>query len=56
MSKEIPCAYCGVKKPWPDDFPDIGFAKCIECIQAEEELKKLRWGNQLLAIFRRIFT
>lgn len=27
------CAYCGVTKSYPSNFPIPGHAKCIECIE-----------------------
>ncbi|MCK4783332.1 MAG: hypothetical protein KAV87_06240 [Desulfobacteraceae bacterium] len=47
---EIPCAYCGVLKAYPDEFPAIIYAKCRDCIDKEcREREAKKWRNQFLA-------
>ena len=60
MKTEIPCAYCGVKKPYPEDFPNSLYAMCTECVEAETKKEEARivrlWHNRLLAFIRKVFT
>ena len=52
---KIPCAYCGIVKPYPNDFPNSTYAQCNKCYEAEcrkREAKK--WKNRLLRFLKSI--
>lgn len=31
------CAYCGDRLVYPDDFPVLGYAKCKNCYEKDEQ-------------------
>lgn len=50
---KIPCAYCGVMKLYPDEFPVIIYAKCAECIEKEcREHEAKKWKNRILKFLK----
>ena len=59
MKTEIVCAYCGRLKPYPDDFPNMIYAMCAECVEKEakeRERKKARlWHNRFLVFIKKLF-
>lgn len=56
MNTEITCAYCGIRKPYPEDFPDILYAMCTECVEAETKKEARLWYNQFLAFIKKVFA
>ena len=59
MKTEIPCAYCGILKLYPNDFPNIIYAMCTECIEAEVKKRKEKrarlWHNRFLVFIKKVF-
>lgn len=57
MGAEIPCAYCGVVKSYPAEFPSIIYAKCTECTEAdkkeEADRKAKMWHNRFITFLRK---
>ena len=43
-SYKIVCAYCGVMRNYPEDFPNRLYAECRICIYARSKKKKMRKG------------
>ena len=44
MSYKMVCAYCGVMRNYPEDFPNRLYAECRSCIYARSKKKKMRKG------------
>lgn len=38
------CAYCGIERIWPDDFPARYYAKCRICYHDDRKMKRRRKG------------
>ena len=36
------CAYCGIDRIYPDDFPDRSYAECRVCLYARSKKRKMR--------------
>lgn len=43
MSEQVMnCTYCGKSRTWPTDFPNRHYAKCYQCVAAEEDIRAER--------------
>lgn len=38
------CAYCGIERKWPDDFPSRIYAECRSCYRDRQKKKHWRKG------------
>lgn len=43
-SYQMVCAYCGVMRNYPEDFPNRLYAECRICIYSRSKKKKMRKG------------
>ena len=60
MKAKMVCAYCGILKPYPDDFPNPIHAMCMECVETETKKEEMRisrlWHNRFLAFIKKVFA
>ncbi len=50
MQTVMKCAYCGVDKKWPQDFPISAFAECDKCAKINAKQNEMAFKYFVLSL------